>query len=109
MPGPFISLRDTLPERATLKIEPEETLAEQAARLKAEGRARILEDIKGMIVFVITLCCILGVGGLAAYQGFFNPNASLEAKHWGPTVLASLFTGSLSFILGRAVGKASGR
>ena len=97
------------PERATLKIEPEETLAEQAARIAAEQRGRLIEDIQGVIIFMVTLLCLLAVGGLAAYKGFLDPSASPEEKRWGPAVLSGLFTGSFSFLLGRAVGKASGR
>jgi hypothetical protein len=109
MSGSQINLNDALPSRATLKIDPEESPVEHAARVRAESRSKLIEDCMRVTVFTVTLLCLLFVGGLAAYEGFLDPNASAEAKHWGPTVLTSLFTGSVTFLLGRAVGRASGR
>ena len=106
MSGSQINLNDALPPRATLTVDREKSPDELAADVRAESRGKLIEDCKGVTVFAITLLCVLLVGALAAYEGFFNPDASPEAKHWGPTALTTLFSGSIAFLLGKAVGRA---
>ena len=109
MPGSdTINLKDALGPRATLTIEPEESAAEHASRIAAESRSKLIEDCKGVAVFAVTLIAFVLVAWLAAYEGFLNSKASPETIHWGQVGLTTLFTSSLTFLLGRTVGKASG-
>lgn len=105
MSGSQIDLNSALPARATLKIDPAEHPKELEARLKAEGRHKLIEDCKEVATFVAILLALVLVGGLAAYEGFFNTKASPEATHWGSTTLTTILAGAISFVLGRKVAK----
>jgi hypothetical protein len=86
---------------ARLKLEFEE----QAAKRRLEGRTALIEDYKGVAVFVVILVSILALGILCAYEGIFDPNASTDTKRWAQTVLSAVVSGGLSFVVGRKVGK----
>ena len=107
MSGNQINLNDALPPRATLKIDPQEDPTELAARVRAESRRKFIDDCKGVAVFVVILLGLLFLGVLAAYEGFFNSKASPEVQHWGVVALTTLLTSSVTFLLGRAVGKSA--
>lgn len=91
--------------RGQVSVKPEEDPDEKAARLKAEARSGLIEDCKGIAVFIVLLVGVAGIGVLSAYEGFFDAAASADAKRWSQTVLSSLIAGGISFLVGRKVGK----
>ena len=103
MAGSNIDLQGSL--RGDVSVKPEEHPDERSVRLEAERRGSFIEDCKGIAIFVVVLVAIVVVGGLAAYEGIFDPTASPETKRWGQLILSSLLSGGFSFVLGRKVGK----
>ena len=91
--------------KGQVSLKPEEDPAERTARLRAESRSALIEDCKGVAVFVVLLVGIVGIGVLSAYEGFFDAVASVDAKRWSQTVLSALITGGISFVVGRKVGR----
>ena len=87
-----------------VSIIPEEHPEQRAARLKAEARQSLIEDCKGVAVFVVLLLTVIAVGSIAAYEGFLDTNASPDTKRWGQTILSALMSGGISFVIGRKVG-----
>lgn len=65
----------------------------------------MIEDSKGVAVFVLLLAGIVAIGILSAHQGFLDPTATAETKRWSPTVLSALVTGGIGLVIGRKVGK----
>jgi hypothetical protein len=87
-----------------VSITPEEHPEQRATRLKTEARQSLIEDCKGVAVFVILLLAIIAVGLIAAYEGLWDHDASPETKRWGMTMLSALVSGGVSFVVGRKIG-----
>jgi hypothetical protein len=98
-----IDLRGSL--QGQVSVKPDEHPEERTARLRAEQRGALIEDCKGIAVFVVLLWGIVAIGMLSAYEGFFDSAASPDAKRWSQTVLAALMAGGISFVVGRKVGR----
>jgi hypothetical protein len=96
-----VDLNDLLSTRATISIDPEETVEERAARLKQEGREHTVELVKGCVVFGVIVLAMIFIGGLCAYESVFDPTASPDTKRWAQTTLSVLFAGGVSFVVGR--------
>jgi hypothetical protein len=103
MPPDQIDVSGSL--KGQVSVTPEEHPEERAARLRAEQRGALIEDCKGVAVFVMLLAGIVAIGILSAHQGFLDPNASADTRRWAQTVLSALVTGGISFVIGRKVGK----
>ena len=88
-----------------VSLRPEEHPEDRAARLRAEQRAALIEDGKGIAIFVVLLPGAVSIALLSGYEAFFDPGASADTKRWSQTVLSSLMTGAVSFVIGRRVGK----
>ena len=56
---------------------------------------------KNWMIFVVVMGSIILIAALAAYEGLFNSTASSATYQWGRTILSSLFTGGISFVLGQ--------
>lgn len=91
--------------KGQVSVKPEEHPEERTARLRAEQRGALIEDYKGIAVFVVLLAGMVAIGVLSAYEGFFNAAAAPDTKRWSQTILAALMTGAVSFVVGRKVGK----
>lgn len=91
--------------RGQVSVTPEEHPEDRAARLGKEKRAACIEDCKGVAVFTVLLLGIVGIAILSAYEGFLDAAASSDTKRWAQTVLSTVLAGSISFVIGRKVGK----
>jgi hypothetical protein len=91
--------------RGQVSVKPEEHPEERTARLRAEHRSALIEDCKGIAVFAVLLAGMIGIGGISAYEGFFDAAATADTKRWSQTILSALMTGSVSFVVGRKIGK----
>ena len=87
-----------------VSLIPEEHPDDRAARLRTEARRDLIHDWKEAIVFAVLLAAIVAVGLIAAYDGFWDANASPDSKRWGQTILSALMTGGISFVAGRKIG-----
>ena len=92
-------------KRATISIDPEETVEEREARLRKEEREHTAAMVKEYVVFGVILLAIIFIGGLCAYESVFDQTASAETKRWAQTTLAALFTGAVSFVLGQMTAR----
>ncbi len=100
-----VDLNDLLSRRATISIDPEETVEERAARLTKEGREHMVEMVKGCVVFAVIVLAMICIGVLCAYEGVFDPTASPDTRRWAQTTLAALFAGGVSFVVGQMTAK----
>lgn len=100
MPGE-IRIDDAL-GRATISIEPEETLDERSARLERERNEARFDLMKRRVLFFVFLVAVAALGAVSGYEAVFDASASADTKRWAQTVLSALLTGALSFIVGQA-------
>ncbi len=88
-----------------LTIKSEEHPDERAARLRSIRRSELIEDCKGVAIFIVLIAGVSAVGAIAAYEGIFDPSAQPDTRRWSQTVLSSLIAAAVSFVIGRKVGK----
>jgi hypothetical protein len=102
MPADRLDLSASLAGQVSVK--PEEHPDERSARLRTEARQALIEDCKGVAVFVVLLLAVIAVGAIAAYEGLWDAGASPDTRRWSQTVLSALVTGGISFVVGRKIG-----
>lgn len=91
--------------KGQVTVTPEEHPEDKAARLNNENRAARIEDFKGVAVFATLLLGLIGIALLSAYEGFLDANTSPDTRRWAQTVLSTVVASSISFVVGRKVGK----
>lgn len=91
--------------RGQVTVTPDEHEADRAARIRREDRAALIEDCKGVVVFACVLLAIAGVTALSVFKGFFDAQASAETQRWAQGVLTVVVSSSVSFVVGRKVGR----
>lgn len=91
--------------RGQVSVKPEEHDQDRAARIRREDRAALIEDCKGVVVFVCVLLVIGAIAALSVFKGFFDPSATAETQRWAQAILTAVVSGSISFVVGRKVGK----
>lgn len=101
-----LDINTALGKRASISIDPEETESEHAARIKREGDEAFFELVKGYVLFFTILLVLLALGSVCLYEAIWDAGASPETKRVAWTLLTSLFTGSVSFVLGQKSAKA---
>ncbi|HEY3919437.1 MAG TPA: hypothetical protein VGL83_16735 [Stellaceae bacterium] len=93
----------TILAESDLTIEPSEHDDEREVRLHGEKRAKLIDDIKGLVLFFVVLLSLLAVGALCAYVVFFDKVASAELQKFSQTGLTVILSGGVSFLLGKSV------
>jgi hypothetical protein len=88
-----INLAEMLP-RATITVSPEENPDQRAARLATEAAEHRFRMLKERVLFF-------------AYEAIFDGAALPDAKQRARTALSVLFSSSLTFLLGQAIGARS--
>jgi hypothetical protein len=101
VPQDQIDINTALGKRASISIDPEETAAEHAARIKRQADEARFELVKSYVLFFTTLFVLLTLGAVCLYEAIWDQSASPETRRLAWTLLASLFTGSVSFVLGQ--------
>lgn len=91
--------------RGQVSVKPEEHDQDRAARIRREDRAALIDDCKGIVVFACLLLAIGGIAALSVFKGFFDPSATPDTQRWAQQVLTAVVSGSISFVVGRKVGK----
>jgi hypothetical protein len=86
------------------RLKPDEHEEDRRARLRAEQRGALLDDIKNLVLFVVLLLGIAGVASVCTWFALFAPGASAETQRWAQTMLAAIVSGAVSFLFGRRVG-----
>lgn len=100
-----LDLNEVLQNRATIAIDPLEGDDERAERLRKERWEHTADVIKGYVVFFVIIGALVAVGSVCCREAVFDKDASPETKKWAQTALTALFSGSISFALGNAIGK----
>lgn len=95
----------TVIDPGQLSVAPGEHVLDRKFRLRKEARGALIEDVKGIIVFGVVLLAIISIGALSAYKGFFDATATAEVQKWGQQILNIVAASSISFVIGRKVGK----
>jgi hypothetical protein len=106
VPQDQIDLNAILSKRASISIDPEETPEEHTARLRRENGEATFELVKAYVLFFTIVGVLLLLGAICIYEAVIDPNANIETKRVAWTLLSSLFTGSVSFVLGQKSAKA---
>jgi len=96
---------DGLIKKGELTLSPEEHPDERTSRLRNDDRKKLIDDVKGVVLFAAMLLAIIGIGGMCAFLIWPATNASADAQRWAETILSSLLTGSIAFLVGRAMPK----
>jgi hypothetical protein len=105
VPQDQLDINSILGKRAAISIDPEETPDEHKARiLREQGEARF-ELIKSYVLLFTLVPAILLLGGFCIYVAQFDSSATVDTKRVAWTMLTSLFTGSVSFVLGQRTAK----
>jgi hypothetical protein len=99
-----INLDGVVP-RGELTLEREEHPEERTARLKQENRAAIIENCKDVAIFAALYLFLIGMVGICLYFGFFATGVSPETLRLSQSGLAVILSGTVSFIVGRKMGK----
>ena len=71
MPADRLDLSASLAGQVSVK--PEEHPDERSARLRTEARQALIEDCKGVAVFVVLLLAVIAAGAIAPMKGFGMP------------------------------------
>jgi len=102
MPTGRINIGDLRLGQVTIK--PDEHPDDRAVRLEAERRNARYESYKDITTFAASLLGLILTAAACAYFGLLDNNASPDTKRWAQTVLSSVITGAVSFVVGRKVG-----
>src|SRR4051812_31428573 len=106
VPQDQIDINAALGKRASISIDPEETAEEHTARIKRQAGEAQFELVKGYVLFFTIIVVIAVIGAACLFEAIWDQNAPPETKRVAWTMLASLFTGSVSFVLGQKTAKA---
>ena len=101
-----IDLADILP-RATITVSPEESADQRAARLASEAAEHRFRMLRERVVFFAVLAGIVVLACICIFEAVFDGAATQDAKQWARTTLSVLFSSSLTFLLGQAIGARS--
>jgi hypothetical protein len=105
MPQDQIDINTALGTRASISIDPEETPEEHTARINREADEARFELVKGYVLFFTVLLFLTVLGAVCLFEAIWDQSASPETKRLAWTLLTSLFTGSVSFVLGQKSAK----
>ena len=73
--------------------------------MKRQADEARFELVKSYVLFFTTLFVLLTLGAVCLYEAIWDQSASPETRRLAWTLLASLFTGSVSFVLGQKSAK----
>ena len=63
--------------------------------------------MKEQVLFFVVLAGIITLACICIYEAIFDGAANQDAKQWARTTLSVLFSSSLTFLLGQAIGARS--
>ena len=106
MPQKPIDLAEILP-RATITVSPEENADQRAVRLASEAAEHQFRMLKERVIFFAVLAGLVVMACLCIFEAFIDTAAAPDAKQWARTTLSVLFSSSLTFLLGQAIGARS--
>lgn len=99
-----LNLEGVVP-RADVTLTREEHPDERAARLKQENRAAIIDSCKDVAIFVALYLFLIGMVIICLYFVVFAKAVPAETQRWSQSLLAAILSGTVSFIIGRKIGK----
>jgi hypothetical protein len=99
-----INLDGVVP-RGELTLARDEHPDERAARLKQEDRAAIKKLCEDVAIFAALYLFLVGMVGVCVYFILFASAVPPETQRWSQSLLAAIMSGTVSFMVGRKVGK----
>jgi hypothetical protein len=99
-----LNLEGVVP-RADVTLTREEHPDERAARLKQENRAAIIDNCKDVAIFAALYLFLIGIVALCLYFILFATAVPPETQRWSQSLLAAILSGTVSFMVGRKIGK----
>ena len=99
-----LSLEEVVP-RADVTLTREEHPEERAARLKQENWAVIIANGKDIAIFAALYLFLIGMVAICIYFILFASAVPPETQRWSQSLLAAILSGTVSFIVGRKIGK----
>ena len=98
-----INLDGVVP-RGELTLARDEHPDERAARLRQEDRVAI-KTMRDVAIFVALYLFLVGMVGVCVYFILFASAVPPETQRWSQSLLAAIMSGTVSFMVGRKVGK----
>jgi hypothetical protein len=99
-----LSLEGLVP-RADVTLTREEYPEERAARLKQENWAVIIANGKDIAIFAALYLFLMAMVAICIYFVLFAKAVPPETQRWSQSLLAAILSGTVSFFVGRKMGK----
>jgi hypothetical protein len=99
-----LNLEGVVP-RADVTLTREEHPEERVARLKQENRVAIIENCKDVAIFAALYLFLIGMVVICLYFLLFAKAVPPETQRWSQSLLAAILSGTVSFFVGRKMGK----
>jgi uncharacterized membrane protein len=96
---------DGVVARGDVTLGREEHPDERAARLKQENRAAIIESCKDVAIFAALYVFLIVMVAICLYFILFAKTVTPETQRWSQSLLAAILSGTVSFLVGRKIGK----
>jgi hypothetical protein len=96
---------DGVVPRGELTLAREELSEEIAARLKEENRAAIIGHCKDVAVFAALYIFLISIVIICFYLNLIATGVPPETLRWSQALLAAVLSGTVSFLVGRKIGK----
>ena len=101
--GELALAREEHPDERAARLKKEAN--ETTARLKQEGRAALIKDCQDVASFTVLYLFLIGMVVICVYLILFSATVPPETQRWSQSLLAAILSGTVSFIVGRKVGK----
>jgi len=97
-----------LAKNADYVLKSQEHPDDRSARLVMEARRRMLDDWKDFTIFLCVVFFFVAVTGLSLWLLIVQRSTlSPETQKWAETIIFSMVSGSITYFLGKHVGKGS--
>lgn len=96
---------DGVVARGDVTLGREELPEERAVRLKHENRAANIKHCEDVAIFVALYLFLILMVLVCLYFLLFSKAATPETQRWSESLLAAILSGTVSFMVGRRIGK----
>jgi len=90
---------------AKLRLDLKKHPNEMAARLRQESGAALIDHCKDVAIFVALYFFLIIMVLICIYFLIIAPSVPPETQRWSQSMLPAILSGSVSFLVGRKIGK----